>query len=176
MRGVIFVLVLVAGCTSTPPGGPTIAPPAVTPAAAAAVKSAGAGTNPGLSAGTGANAGPTAGAGAHSVPIAATGANAVPTAGNAAHAASTNGAATNAATTDAAGRPVNRALVAQGYRPTTYRGQLYYCRKQKLTGSQFTHKVCLTEQEAALQERIAQDEMTKRNSQGKCLPPLCPKK
>jgi hypothetical protein len=79
-------------------------------------------------------------------------------------------------TNDTAGRPVNRALVAQGYRPTTYRGQLYYCRKQKLTGSQFTQRVCLTEQEAALQERIAQDEMTKRNSAGKCLPPLCPKK
>ena len=70
---------------------------------------------------------------------------------------------------------VNRSLVAQGYRPTTYRGQLYYCRKEKLTGSQFTQKVCLTEQEAALQERIAQDEMTKRNWAGKCLPPLCPK-
>jgi hypothetical protein len=50
------------------------------------------------------------------------------------------------------------------------------CRKQQLTGSQFTQKVCLTEQEAALQERIAQDEMTKRNWAGKCLPPLCPKK
>jgi hypothetical protein len=76
--------------------------------------------------------------------------------------------------TDAAGRPVDRALVAQGYRPTTYRGQLFYCRKEKLTGSQFTQKVCLTEQEAALQERIAQDEMAKRNWAGKCLPPLCP--
>jgi hypothetical protein len=71
---------------------------------------------------------------------------------------------------------VNRALVAQGYRPTAYRGQLFYCRKQKLTGSQFTQKVCLTEQEAALQERVAQDEMMKRNSAGKCLPPLCAKK
>ena len=105
---------------------------------------------------------------------------AVPTAGAGSHAAAiagtaTAGTATNAATTDIAGRPVNRALVAQGYRPTTYRGQLYYCRKQKLTGSQFTQKVCLTEQEAALQERIAQDEMTKRNSAGKCLAPLCPK-
>jgi hypothetical protein len=74
---------------------------------------------------------------------------------------------------DASGGPVNRALIAQGYRPTTYHGQLVYCRKEKLTGSQFTQKVCLTEQEAALQERIAQDEMMKRNSQGKCLPPLC---
>lgn len=132
-------MVLVAGCTSTPPAVPTAAPSAVT-AAAPVIP---------------------AGAGAHAAAIAGT-ANA--------------GTATNAATTDAAVRPVNRALVAQGYRPTTYRGQLYYCRKQKLTGSQFTQKVCLTEQEAALQERIAQDEMTKRNSAGKCLPPLCPKK
>jgi hypothetical protein len=75
---------------------------------------------------------------------------------------------------DAAGREVNHALVAQGYKPTNYRGQLFYCRKEKLTGSQFTQRVCITEQEAALQERIAQDEMTKRGSQGKCVPPLCP--
>ena len=92
--------------------------------------------------------------------------------------ASTVGAADggrgNTAVADTAGRPVNRALVAQGYRPTTYRGQLFYCRKQKLTGSQFTQKVCLTEQEAALQERIAQDQMRQRNWGVKCLPPLCP--
>jgi hypothetical protein len=85
-------------------------------------------------------------------------------------------AGTNAAgaTTNQSGRPVNRALIAQGYQPSTYRGQLFYCRKQKLTGSQFTQRVCITEQEAALQERIAQDEMNKRNSQGKCVKPLCP--
>ena len=71
-------------------------------------------------------------------------------------------------------KQVNRALIAQGYQPSTYRGQLYYCRKEKLTGSQFNQRVCLTEQEAALQERIAQDEMNKRNSAGKCVPPLCP--
>jgi hypothetical protein len=133
MRGVVFCLVLVAGCTSGPPALRTSAPPAVTPAALAAT---GAGTTPG----------------------------------------STAEVAANAALADAAGRPVNRALVAQGYRPTTYRGQLFYCRKEKLTGSQFTQKVCVTEQEAALQERIAQDEMNKRNWAGKCLPPLCPKK
>ena len=69
---------------------------------------------------------------------------------------------------------MNRSLIAQGYQPSTYSGRLYYCRKEKLTGSQFTQRVCLTEQEAALQERIAQDEMNKRNSQGKCVPPLCP--
>jgi hypothetical protein len=99
--------------------------------------------------------------------------------GAAPHAASgaTASAATGANDAKAggtAGKQVNRALIAQGYQPSTYRGQLYYCRKQKLTGSQFTQRVCLTEQEAALQERIAQDEMNKRNSQGKCLPPLCP--
>jgi hypothetical protein len=137
----VCCLVLVAGCTSTPPAVPTGGANAVPIA--------------------GANVAPIAGAGAHAAAIAGT-ANA--------------GTATNAATTDAAVRPVNRALVAQGYRPTAYRGQLFYCRKEKLTGSQFAQKVCLTEQEAALQERIAQDEMTKRNSAGKCLPPLCPKK
>ena len=79
-----------------------------------------------------------------------------------------------AAPTAPSAKPVNRALIAEGYQPSSYRGQLFYCRKEKLTGSQFTQRVCLTEQEAALQERIAQDEMNKRNSAGKCLPPLCP--
>ena len=83
-------------------------------------------------------------------------------------------AARTPVTADPPGKQVNRALIAQGYQPSTYRGQLYYCRKEKLTGSQFTHRVCLTEQEAALQERIAQDEMNKRNSVGKCVRPLCP--
>jgi hypothetical protein len=68
---------------------------------------------------------------------------------------------------------VNRNLVIQGYRPTTYHGQQLYCRMEKLTGSQFSHKVCLTEEEARLQERRAQDEMNRRGSQGKCMPPLC---
>jgi hypothetical protein len=68
---------------------------------------------------------------------------------------------------------VNRSLVSQGYRPTTYEGQQLYCRMEKLTGSQFSHKVCLTEEEARLQERRAQDEMNRRGSQGKCMPPLC---
>jgi len=89
--------------------------------------------------------------------------------------ATTSAAASKAAApADPSAKQVNRALIAQGYQPSTYRGQLYYCRKEKLTGSQFTQRVCLTEQEAALQERIAQDEMNKRNSVGKCVPPLCP--
>jgi hypothetical protein len=160
MRGVVFCLVVVAGCTSSPPS---------------TVISTGRGADPGLSAGAGAGAVPTAGGGANAGSTAGTGANAVSTAGVGANRAPTAAKAANTSPVDATGRPVNRGLVAQGYRPTTYRGQLYYCRKEKLTGSQFTHKVCLTEQEAALQERIAQDEMNKRNSAGKCLPPLCPR-
>jgi hypothetical protein len=109
-------------------------------------------------------------AGANPIPSAGAGTHAGPTAGAAANVAPASGTAV----TDAAGRPVSRSLVAQGYQPTNYHGQLFYCRKEKLTGSQFTHKVCLTEQEAAIQERLAQDEMMKRNSQGKCVPPLCP--
>jgi hypothetical protein len=89
-------------------------------------------------------------------------------------AATSTAAPRTAAPADPSVKQVNRALIAQGYQPSIYRGQLYYCRKQKLTGSQFTQRVCLTEQEAALQERIAQDEMNKRNSVGKCVPPLCP--
>jgi hypothetical protein len=90
---------------------------------------------------------------------------------NAATAAPASAAST--APPDAPSKPLNRALIAQGYRPTIYRGQQLYCRYEKLTGSQFTHKVCLTEQDAALQERLAQDEMNRRKLQGKCLPPQC---
>jgi hypothetical protein len=81
--------------------------------------------------------------------------------------------AASTAPPDASSKPLNHALIAQGYRPTIYRGQQLYCRYEKLTGSQFTHKVCLTEQDAALQERLAQDEMNRRKLQGKCLPPQC---
>lgn len=68
---------------------------------------------------------------------------------------------------------VSRELVSQGYQPSTYHGQLIYCRVEKLTGSQFSHKVCLSEQEAKLQERIAHDEMNTAHGLGKCLPPQC---
>jgi hypothetical protein len=119
-------------------------------------------------------------AGSGATPHAAPGAttNAAPGATANGTPATAAGPSTNvsaSASADPSAKKVNRALIAQGYQPSTYRGQLYYCRKQKLTGSQFTQRVCLTEQEAALQERIAQDEMNKRNSAGKCLPPLCPK-
>ena len=151
MRGMVWGLVVVlGGCASTrapAPGG-------VVPVGA----SAGAGSKP-----------PSAAVTPGAMPVGA-GAKSASAAGVADAAARAN-----TVLADGVGRPVNRALVAQGYRPTAYRGQLFYCRKQKLTGSQFTQKVCLTEQEAALQERIAQDEMNKRNSAGKCLPPLCPK-
>jgi hypothetical protein len=149
MRGMVLgLVVVVAGCMSTRPPPPT----SVTPG----VASVGGGSKPT------ATVGATGGGGTHAVATAGTSGAALTTAG------------ANTGLGDAAGRPVNRALVAQGYRPTTYRGQLFYCRKQKLTGSQFTQKVCLTEQEAALQERIAQDQMRQRNWGVKCLPPLCP--
>jgi hypothetical protein len=68
---------------------------------------------------------------------------------------------------------VNRDLVKQGYRPSTFHGQLLYCRVERLTGSQFSHKTCLTEQEVRLQEQIAHDRLSTAHGQGKCLPPQC---
>jgi hypothetical protein len=169
MRGMIVCLVVMAGCTTTaqPPAAPAVVTPtAVTPA----VAPASAGANPVPIAGGVANVAPTAGVSAAANVARSGGASA---AANVAPSAGASAAA-NAAPTDASGRPVSRSLLAQGYQPSNYHGQLVYCRKEKLTGSQFTHKVCLTEQEAAIQERIAQDEMMKRGSQGKCVPPLCP--
>ena len=64
---------------------------------------------------------------------------------------------------------VNRSLVSQGYQATTYRGQLVYCRTEKLTGSQFSHKTCLSEADLKLLQTKTQDEMNPRNLNSRCV-------
>ena len=64
---------------------------------------------------------------------------------------------------------VNRSLVSQGYQATTYRGQLVYCRTEKLTGSQFSHKTCLSEADLKLLQTQTQDEMNPRTLNSKCV-------
>jgi hypothetical protein len=46
-------------------------------------------------------------------------------------------------------------LLQEGYRPATYHGQQLYCRKQSVTGTQFTTKVCLTPDQIREQEEQA---------------------
>jgi hypothetical protein len=46
-------------------------------------------------------------------------------------------------------------LLQEGYRPATYHGQQLYCRKQSVTGTQFTTKVCLTADQIRDQEEQA---------------------
>ena len=49
-------------------------------------------------------------------------------------------------------------FVRQGYRPSTYQGQLVYCREESVTGSQFTTRECLTREQ--ILERAAQTRAT----------------
>ncbi len=50
---------------------------------------------------------------------------------------------------------------------------MVYCRHEKLTGSQFSHKICLSEEQIKLQRKIAQDLLGTVRGLGKCLPPQC---
>jgi hypothetical protein len=64
---------------------------------------------------------------------------------------------------------VNQRLVSQGYQATTYRGQLVYCRTEKVTGSQFSHKTCLSEADLELLQTKTQDEMNPRTLNSRCV-------
>ncbi len=78
-------------------------------------------------------------------------------------------APTAAANSPATAAEVNRSLVSQGYQATTYRGQLVYCRTEKLTGSQFSHKTCLSEADLKLLQTRTQDEMNPRTLNSRCV-------
>src|SRR2546421_8941340 len=76
------------------------------------------------------------------------------------HSQATNAAAAavpNGAVANGTAGTVNPDLVSRGYRPTTYRGQLMYCRTERPTGTLFASKVCFTEQQIKDQERAARD-------------------
>lgn len=87
-------------------------------------------------------------AGAATPPAAAASATAAP-------AANLAPGATPAAAANPNGQtPVlNRKLVSAGYRPTTIKGEIYYCRTVDLTNTNFKKRVCLTEAQLREEER-----------------------
>ena len=92
------------------------------------------------------------------------------------HSQATNAAAASAPTAGAANPSadtVNQDLVTRGYRPTTYRGQLMYCRTERPTGTMFASKVCLTEQQIKDQERAARDAVSGTQVNKGCNVPGC---
>ena len=77
----------------------------------------------------------------------------------------------------AAAAPVlNRKLVSAGYRVTTIKGEIYYCRTVDLTNTNFKKKVCLTEAQLREEERKTnemQDQMMHQQASPSCMGPTC---
>jgi hypothetical protein len=63
---------------------------------------------------------------------------------------------------------VDSDLRKRGYKPMMYRGERVYCRKEALTGSNLTSKVCLTAQQIVDLERSGKD-ILNGNRQGGCI-------
>jgi hypothetical protein len=77
-----------------------------------------------------------------------------------------------AAGTKTASSGVNQGLVKEGYRTTTKRGQIMYCRTEPITGTRFTNNVCLTETQIIEQRQNARDALTAPR-QAECIPKGC---
>jgi hypothetical protein len=71
------------------------------------------------------------------------------------------------APTAAAGNPE---LLKRGYKTQMIRGELFYCRKDMITGSRFSSQICLTELQIKDQERNAKDNL---NGVRACAGPDC---
>jgi hypothetical protein len=106
---------------------------------------------------------------------AATPAPAAPAASLAPAAAPT--AAANAAAPNAQGAVLNRKLISAGYRATTIKGEIYYCRTVDMTNTSFKKRVCLTEPQLREEERKTkemQDNMLRQEMSPACTPmPAC---
>jgi len=72
---------------------------------------------------------------------------------------------------------LTRAFIKAGYAATTYKGRLYYCRTEEVTGTQFKRRVCLTEAQMQEEQRKAQqmrDLMLEQRAGAPCIPmPQC---
>jgi hypothetical protein len=72
--------------------------------------------------------------------------------------------------------PINRTLLSAGYKPTTIKGVVYYCRMEDVTNTAFKRKVCLNESQLKDQERKIremQDSMIRRETNPSCMGPTC---
>lgn len=101
---------------------------------------------------------------------------AAPAAAAAPVAAAPAAAAAAPVSADSKGPPVNRTLVQAGYKPTTIKGEVYYCRTEMVTNTAFKKKVCLNESQIKDQERKIQEmqrEMIRSQPNPACLGPNC---
>ena len=81
--------------------------------------------------------------------------------------------AANAATGNAQGPVLNRKLISAGYRATTIKGEVYYCRTVDMTNTTFKKRVCLTESQLKEEERKTQqmqDNMLRQEMSPACTP------
>ena len=82
----------------------------------------------------------------------------------------------SAAELAAAGVNVDRAYLKAGYKPTMYKGQLFYCRTVDVTGTSFKKKVCMDEahmKEEARKTQEMQDSILRQRTNPGCAPPAC---
>ena len=85
-------------------------------------------------------------------------------------------AAVDAANPGATAPVLNRKLISAGYRATTIKGEIYYCRTVDLTNTTFKKRVCLTEAQLKEEERKTkemQDQMLKTEASPSCMGPTC---
>ncbi|MEJ0038980.1 MAG: hypothetical protein WDO68_23445 [Gammaproteobacteria bacterium] len=91
--------------------------------------------------------------------------------------AATPAAAGASAPTASGETPVlNRTLISAGYKPTTIKGEVYYCRMEDVTNTAFKRKVCLNEAQLREEERKIkqmQDQMMRTQASPSCMGPSC---
>jgi hypothetical protein len=62
-----------------------------------------------------------------------------------------------------------RALFAQGYKPTSRNGEVYYCRKEQTTGSRFADVICRSAAQMKQMMRDAKDLLSAKQKPGGCM-------
>ena len=82
-----------------------------------------------------------------------------PAAGGAPPPAANVAAPTRTAASDKLEAPavLNRSLVSAGYKATSIKGEIYYCRMVDVTGTQFKRRVCLNEAQVRDEERKSKE-------------------
>jgi hypothetical protein len=106
-------------------------------------------------------------------PAAATAATSTP-----ALAPAKSGAEAAPVATSADGKPpvLSRALIQAGYKATTVKGEIYYCRQEDVIGTGFKKKVCLNEDQIKEEDRRIkelQDQMLRTQASPSCMGPTC---
>lgn len=105
-----------------------------------------------------------------------TAANVAAPAAAAAPSSSAAGAVPVAVSADGKPPALSRAIIQGGYKATTIKGEMYYCRQEDVIGTNFKKKVCLNEEQMKAQEermKVMQDEMTRTKSNPGCYGNRC---